>query len=301
MVTWTHEASRTSREEKLRDSLNRSRDDNGVTPTTFFVYLDLLTKEKAYLRLEDARGRPFPDFRSFIKTARPHGLGLHDQDELKKILELEHKEEREPYLRKETVERMAEMRQRVHRLLFEEVQPERAHGRPRSGEEKESGAFFSGPQGNATTDSIVARLKRDDPELASKVINGEIKPNAAALKKGWRKPRILITTPRNMIKHLRQYMSREDQLELAELLKQDSPGQLLEVTCPSGRSQENPPGNWGVFLLRHAALTCTKTFSYLHPYARLREAVAEGSERRRNGRTIACQRGRNLVPRHAVW
>ena len=34
-------------------------------------------------------------------------------------------------------------------------------GRPGSGEQKESATFFSGPLGNATADSVVARLKRD--------------------------------------------------------------------------------------------------------------------------------------------
>src|SRR5699024_1268472 len=41
-----------------------------------------------------------------------------------------------------------------------------------------------------TADSILARLKRDDPALAEQVVNGEVTPNAAALAKGWRKPRV---------------------------------------------------------------------------------------------------------------
>lgn len=45
------------------------------------------------------------------------------------------------------------------------------------------------PERGATTANTVARLKRDDPELAERVVNGEVTPNAAAREKGWRKPR----------------------------------------------------------------------------------------------------------------
>lgn len=39
---------------------------------------------------------------------------------------------------------------------------------------------------------VVARLKRDDPELAAQVINGTLTAHAAALKAGIRRPRITI-------------------------------------------------------------------------------------------------------------
>ena len=42
-----------------------------------------------------------------------------------------------------------------------------------------------------TSDSILARLKRDNPDLAQQVINGEITANAAARIMGWRYWRFL--------------------------------------------------------------------------------------------------------------
>ena len=47
-------------------------------------------------------------------------------------------------------------------------------------------------QDNATY--VVARLKRDHPDLAQQVIDGQITPNAAAIKAGIRKPRATFRT-----------------------------------------------------------------------------------------------------------
>jgi len=46
-----------------------------------------------------------------------------------------------------------------------------------------------------TVERTIRRLKRDDPDLAKQVIAGEVTANAAAREKGWRKPRIVLSTP----------------------------------------------------------------------------------------------------------
>ncbi|VAZ65321.1 hypothetical protein LAUMK40_01446 [Mycobacterium kansasii] len=51
---------------------------------------------------------------------------------------------------------------------------------------------MSATQDKRDSDAILSRLKRDDPELAEKVITGQTTANAAALEKGWRKPRIVL-------------------------------------------------------------------------------------------------------------
>ena len=61
-----------------------------------------------------------------------------------------------------------------------------------------------------TADRVVARLKRDDPELADLVIKGAITPNAAAREKGWRKPRIVVSSPEAVARALLKYMSADD-------------------------------------------------------------------------------------------
>jgi hypothetical protein len=72
-----------------------------------------------------------------------------------------------------------------------------------------------------TADRVVGRLKRDDPDLAERVIRGEVTPNAAAREKGWRKPRIVLSSPERVAASLRRYMPREALAKLAELLTKE--------------------------------------------------------------------------------
>jgi len=72
------------------------------------------------------------------------------------------------------------MRANVRRLLAEDVPAVAEHRRPRGGEIKGGGTTFSESERN-TADYITARLKRDDPELAEKVVAGEITPNTELL------------------------------------------------------------------------------------------------------------------------
>lgn len=70
-------------------------------------------------------------------------------------------------------------------------------------------------QESDTADSILARLKRDDPITAQAVIDGDLTANAAARIKGWRKPRILLTTPESVAKRIRDHYT---QIEITELI-----------------------------------------------------------------------------------
>ena len=67
-------------------------------------------------------------------------------------------------------------------------------------------------------DGILARLKRDDPGMASQVIAGELSANAAARAKGWRKPRVLLTSPEAVAKRIRDHFTNEEIAQLKELL-----------------------------------------------------------------------------------
>lgn len=72
--------------------------------------------------------------------------------------------------------------------------------------------------GNASADSILARLKRDDPALATEVVEGRITANAAARQKGWRKPRILLTSPHSIVSGLRKHLTDDEIAQIKELL-----------------------------------------------------------------------------------
>ena len=180
-------------------------DQNGGTPSTFLDLLDTVTRDGVWKELKDREGEPFGTFTQFVTARRPEGLGLLDKGDLQKHLALQHKEEREPYRRQATVDRMAAMRQKVGELLG----LDRLEGLDHGGNRRSLGFQLRDTQLKPpvpdTTDRVIARLKRDDPDLAQQVIRGEKTANAAALVKGWRKPRIILSSPERVAKSLRKH------------------------------------------------------------------------------------------------
>lgn len=61
---------------------------------------------------------------------------------------------------------------------------------------------------------VIARLKRDDPELAAEVVAGNITPHAAAIRAGIRKPRCQVRTddPSLAVQALLRFYTREQLL-----------------------------------------------------------------------------------------
>lgn len=78
-----------------------------------------------------------------------------------------------------------ELRERVEGLLRADIPPARAHGGDRKSDQVSDTKLIS-EQPDASY--VVARLKRDNPEIANAVINGTITPNAAAIQTGIRHP-----------------------------------------------------------------------------------------------------------------
>lgn len=105
----------------------------------------------------------------------------------------------------------------VKGLLYEEIEPAARPGRP----QKDSTTIISTERGSTATTTL-ARLKRDDPELAKQVVNGEMSAYQAARSKGWKPPRIQVTTPERTAAHLRKHMTAEQCAELARLLTEDN-------------------------------------------------------------------------------
>jgi hypothetical protein len=152
-------------------------------------------------------------FREFVADHRD-GLDC-DAEQLKTILRLEHPhEDRSPPVK----QRMDRMRREVRRLLRTEIPEATSHGgdhRSPSYQPRDTRLILSDKD---TADAALARLKRDDPILAERVINGEITANAAARAKGWRHPRIVVTSPAQVARQLRRHWSTEQLAELARLL-----------------------------------------------------------------------------------
>lgn len=108
-----------------------------------------------------------------------------------------------------------DLAERVQRLFDEGTAPAASRGRP----EKERGTFNSVGQSD-TRDKVIARLKRDAPDLADRVVRGELTANAAARQAGIRKPRIVLTSPQSIARSLRQHLDGNAIAELIELLQQ---------------------------------------------------------------------------------
>lgn len=181
---------------------------DGASPAGALDLLAAIVEERTWEKVEDAAGRPFAGrFRDFVSD-RQNGLG-YNPAELPKVIGLRHPQEGLPRM----AERMAAMRSEVGRLLREGVQPARDRGRP-----GKDSATIKSPDRGSTATTITARLKRDDPTLAAEVTAGRLTPNAAARAKGWRAPRIQVTTPERTAAHLRKHMTPEQLSTLARLL-----------------------------------------------------------------------------------
>lgn len=106
------------------------------------------------------------------------------------------------------------MAARVRSLLAAEVEP---LGAPRM-HTGASARATSRVGESDTANYVVARLKRDRPDLAQRVVAGELSANAAALEAGIRKRRILLGRPENVAEALRKHMSPEDLEQLRKIL-----------------------------------------------------------------------------------
>ncbi|MGH3548227.1 MAG: hypothetical protein ACRDQU_08960 [Pseudonocardiaceae bacterium] len=122
----------------------------------------------------------------------PAAYGLNTTPkELRKVILLRHPQEDSDSWR----ERAPWLRDEVERLLGEDIPAVGPHGGKRTPTQVRGTNLL--PRSD-TSGYIAARLKRDDPELATRVVNGKITPNAAARAKGWRKPRIVVSNPKSV-------------------------------------------------------------------------------------------------------
>lgn len=139
-------------------------------------------------------------FKSFLESGSPRGLGgrrgqlmaLCGNDEI--------------------------LKGRVRQVLNEEIPAASNPGEIGNGRSRVDGT--NSTQSNSA-EYIIGRLKRDDPELAARVVSGELTANAAARQMGIRKPRIVLTSPASIATALRRNLGAEDLAELKSLLAED--------------------------------------------------------------------------------
>jgi uncharacterized protein (DUF885 family) len=101
---------------------------------------------------------------------------------------------------------------RIEQAWKAEVPKANKSRRPRSDEN------VSATQDKRDADAVLSRLKRDDPALAEQVVDGRITSNAAALQKGWRKPKIVLSTPASVAERIRKHWTPEQIAALVQAL-----------------------------------------------------------------------------------
>ena len=150
-------------------------------------------------------------FRSFIETRRWKGLGSSKDALVAWVGQSDESIARD-----------------IERVWRDEVPVARRNGT----NQHSSPSGSSGTQPTSATrrndaDSILARLKRDNPDLAQRVIRGEITANAAARIMGWRKPRVLLTSPESVARKITDTFT---EAEIAETRGYLMPENTYEVT-----------------------------------------------------------------------
>ncbi len=219
-------------EERLRQRLYVESRQDGGNPSEFLEMLASVVEQRVWEKL----GISFVDL---IEKGYPTGIGS-SRAEIETMIRLHHKHEAgSPKLRK----RMDAMRETVGRLLREEV-PELAEHRRPTKEEQARKRDNTNLKGRGTSAAyILARLKRDRPDLAEKVVSGEMSANAAAIEAGFRKK--TFTVPED-IPGLAQALVNKgidrDELHKAmgEILGEPQAESTPEPTSPGDRSPKTP-------------------------------------------------------------
>ena len=102
-----------------------------------------------------------------------------------------------------------------HALLLEQLPEARPPRKKLSREERESGGVTNTrPNEKASQRHHLARLRRDRPDLAERVIAGDLSASAAAIEAGFRRPMksIPIDSPESAVKALLRVFDRADLL-----------------------------------------------------------------------------------------
>lgn len=157
----------------------------GGDPSILFEILESVIEGRAWEKLTDESGQPVGSLRRLIEAKPPVGSG-QKLEKVLKLLEVEHRYERD---NNQWHQRMTVLRDAIRKEIGEELPALNEHGTNQHRE-----GVCNTNSSNETTDAeyITRRLKRDNPELAEAVINGELSAHRAAIQAGIRKERFTV-------------------------------------------------------------------------------------------------------------
>lgn len=149
----------------LYNTAIRYKHDAETRAAWFKDTLQSLREGERWRQLADREGRPFLSWEDFCQCREPYGLGM-SMAQVAAILD-------EPDGSTRTVAAVLRA----------------GPGRPPNAERNADDYQHYPRQKHNSADHVKQRLREADPEMHARVERGEISANAAAVEKGWRKPR----------------------------------------------------------------------------------------------------------------
>lgn len=181
----------------------------GGDPSQLFEILEAIVEARAWEFLTDTNGEPVGTLRRLVAEPPPVGAGM-PADKVLRLLEVEHRYE---HANKDWQDRMAALRDAVRRELGAE--PLAQHGGDRRSE-RGQGDNITLKRGDDPSYKL-ARLQRDRPDLADKVLDGELSAHAAAVEAGFANPKVAINL-RNLESAANTICRKLDRDEVLELI-----------------------------------------------------------------------------------
>ena len=183
----------------------------GGDPSELFEILEGIVEKRAWEYLTDDDGEPVGTLRRLIEEKPPVGAGM-PADKVMRLLEIEHRYE---HANDQWRERMAALRDTIRRELGAE--PLAKHGANQHTEGRNN--ITSSTRGDNPS-YLTARLQRDAPDLAQKVLDGELSAHAAALEAGFVNPKVAIRLDdlASAARTICRKLDRDEVLELIDWL-----------------------------------------------------------------------------------
>jgi hypothetical protein len=159
--------------------LHSMKQSQGMQPRGAIEFIASIAEGEKWRDLYDEHGKPIQSFTQFLEAPYPNGCGLQ-VEHVRKLIQV-------PVLGEdvsaEAREKWDARRAVIRDAMTPALNPNGVKGKPldsNSLRRGESAAY------------ALARLKRDAPDLAEKVIHGDVSANAAAVEAGFRNKRVSV-------------------------------------------------------------------------------------------------------------
>jgi len=195
-------------EERIKLRLHVESQQDGGNPSQFLELLAYTTENRIWEQLQTESGEPLT-FRRLVELPFPDGIGS-SADNILTVITLQHKHEAGS---DEIHQRMEAMRREVRRELHEALED---NGGDRRSDKYQIANSKLKTAGGTTVSYAIRRLKRDAPELAEKVISGELSANEAAIAAGFRERTVTISLDLDKAAH--QLIRRFDAYKLIDAI-----------------------------------------------------------------------------------